>query len=147
VPSLAPIRVLLSVAHHLSRPHPPPARTQDFARLADEVPTEAAEWAAKAAEAAARGAVSHYETLGVARDADAATVKKAFHAQCKRWHPDRASAASEDDQRRATTQFKRVNEAYQVRADQLSLNANKHFAAPTRLSQCPVFASWRVPPH
>jgi len=73
-----------------------------------------------------QGAVSHYETLGVAHDADAAAVKKAFRAQCKRWHPDRASAASEDDQRRATTQFKRVNEAYQVRAlSNCVLNAKK----------------------
>lgn len=45
---------LLSVAYELTPPTRTRTNTQDFARLADEVPTEAAEWAAKAAEATAR---------------------------------------------------------------------------------------------
>jgi DnaJ-class molecular chaperone len=58
---------------------------------------------------------ARWVTLDVSRGADGAEVKRAFRLQCKTWHPDRAAARSHDDQRRATTQFKRVNEAYQVR--------------------------------
>eukprot|EP00976_Prorocentrum_cordatum_P021361 436107-Prorocentrum_minimum.AAC.3 len=63
-----------------------------------------------------------FQTLGVAEGADAAEIKRAFREQCKRWHPDRQQHGQKpEDQRRATTQFKRVNEAYQVRISSLNL--------------------------
>jgi DnaJ-domain-containing protein 1 len=86
----------------------------DFAHLSELDPFDAG-WAAKAEEARVAVRNTHYQTLAVPANADLAAIKRAFREQCKRWHPDRQQNASADDQRRATTQFKRINEAYQVR--------------------------------
>lgn len=53
-----------------------------------------------------------YAVLGVARNADADTIKKAFRAAALRFHPDRnpGNKAAED-------QFKAVNRAYEVLSD------------------------------
>jgi len=52
--------------------------------------------------------MNYYDILGVAFDADAGSIKRAFRCKAKRLHPDinRASRANRD--------FQRVNEAYQV---------------------------------
>ncbi len=54
----------------------------------------------------------YYELLGVARDASAEDIKKAYRRQALQYHPDRnpGDAAAE-------TQFKAVTEAYQVLSD------------------------------
>ncbi|MDC7682983.1 molecular chaperone DnaJ [Asticcacaulis sp. BYS171W] len=54
----------------------------------------------------------YYEILGVARDADDATLKSAFRKKAMEHHPDRNQG---DDQ--AETRFKEVNEAYSVLSD------------------------------
>ena len=51
----------------------------------------------------------YYEVLGVARDADDATIKKAYRTLAKKNHPD----ANPDDPA-AEERFKEINEAYQV---------------------------------
>ena len=55
-------------------------------------------------------AVEHdyYELLGVARDADEATIKKAFRAVARELHPDVSDAPDADER------FKEVIEAYEV---------------------------------
>lgn len=53
--------------------------------------------------------VSHYDTLGVLRDADAATIKRAWRSLSSRLHPDRDGG---DAERMAT-----VNRAYEVLGD------------------------------
>ena len=50
----------------------------------------------------------YYDVLGVGRDADGATVKKAFRRLARELHPDVSAAADADEQ------FKEVVEAYEV---------------------------------
>ncbi|MDP2471623.1 MAG: molecular chaperone DnaJ [Candidatus Palauibacterales bacterium] len=53
----------------------------------------------------------YYERLGVARNADADTIKKAYRQLAMQYHPDR------NDSPDAEEQFKRVTEAYEVLRD------------------------------
>lgn len=53
----------------------------------------------------------YYGVLGVERDADADTIKKAFRRKAREWHPDVNSAPEAEDR------FKEVNEAYDVLSD------------------------------
>ena len=50
----------------------------------------------------------YYKTLGVPRDADADTIKKAFRKLARKYHPD----AGGDE-----AKFKEINEAYEVLSD------------------------------
>lgn len=54
----------------------------------------------------------YYRTLGVARDADAAAIKKAFRKLARQYHPDVA-----EDKATAEAKFKEINEAYEVLGD------------------------------
>ncbi len=54
----------------------------------------------------------YYEVLGVAKGADAATIKKGYRQKAKELHPDRNS-----DNPNAEAQFKEANEAYEVLKD------------------------------
>ncbi|MDA3078335.1 molecular chaperone DnaJ [Campylobacter sp. JMF_06 NA1] len=55
----------------------------------------------------------YYDILGVARDADAETIKKAFRKLALQHHPDRNQGNKESEE-----QFKKINEAYQVLGDE-----------------------------
>jgi len=55
----------------------------------------------------------YYECLGVARDADAAKLKKAYRKLAMQYHPDR-----NPDDPEAEKSFKEVNEAYEVLKDE-----------------------------
>ncbi len=57
----------------------------------------------------------YYQVLGVARDASAEDVKKAYRKLALRWHPDRHPEGEE--RQRAEETFKRVSEAYEVLSD------------------------------
>ena len=48
----------------------------------------------------------YYEILGVARDADAETIKKAFRKLALQFHPDRNQGDKESEEK-----FKKINEA------------------------------------
>lgn len=54
----------------------------------------------------------YYKTLGVPRDADEDTLKKAFRKLARQYHPDTAT-----DKKRAEEKFKELNEAYEVLSD------------------------------
>src|SRR5438477_11004846 len=54
----------------------------------------------------------YYETLGVARTAGEAEIKKAFRKLAREFHPDVAK-----DKKRAEEKFKEINEAYEVLGD------------------------------
>ena len=54
----------------------------------------------------------YYETLGVARTAGEADIKKAFRKLAREFHPDVAK-----DKKRAEEKFKEINEAYEVLSD------------------------------
>jgi curved DNA-binding protein len=54
----------------------------------------------------------YYETLGVARTASDADIKKAFRKLAREFHPDVAK-----DKKRAEEKFKEINEAYEVLSD------------------------------
>lgn len=56
----------------------------------------------------------YYETLGVARDADAEAVKKAYRRLALKHHPDRAP---EGEREAAEARFKEISEAYEVLSD------------------------------
>jgi len=55
----------------------------------------------------------YYETLGLARDADEAEIKRAYRQKAKELHPDR----NPEDRSRAEQEFKRIAEAYEVLSD------------------------------
>ncbi|KAK3266934.1 hypothetical protein CYMTET_24476, partial [Cymbomonas tetramitiformis] len=88
----------------------------DFMRLAEIEPNDPL-WYSRAAQAQREGQSSHYELLDIDTGASPDEIKKAFREQCKKWHPDRQKNAAPDDQHRATTHFKRINEAYQTLGD------------------------------
>ena len=54
----------------------------------------------------------YYEVLGVSKDADDASIKKAYRALAKKYHPD-----MNPDNKEAEAKFKEVNEAYDVLSD------------------------------
>ena len=51
----------------------------------------------------------YYDVLGVSRDADASTIKKAYRKLAKKYHPDTNQGNAQAEQ-----MFKEVNEAYDV---------------------------------
>ena len=51
---------------------------------------------------------NHYETLGVARNADARTIKKAFRQMSLKYHPDKNIGTD------TTTKFVKISEAHEV---------------------------------
>ncbi|RMG20795.1 MAG: molecular chaperone DnaJ [Methanobacteriota archaeon] len=55
----------------------------------------------------------YYKILGVSRDADQATIKKAYRKKAMEYHPDRYKGSKEE----AEEKFKQLNEAYTVLSD------------------------------
>jgi molecular chaperone DnaJ len=54
----------------------------------------------------------YYKTLGVAKDADAATIKKSFRKLAMQYHPDRNKGDKGSEKK-----FKEINEAYEILKD------------------------------
>ena len=57
-------------------------------------------------------AKDYYEVLGVPRDADESTIKKAYRKLAMKYHPDR-----NPDNKDAEAKFKEIGEAYEVLSD------------------------------
>lgn len=57
----------------------------------------------------------YYEVLGVSKDADEQTIKKAYRKLAMKFHPD--SHQGEEEKKKAEEKFKEVSEAYEVLAD------------------------------
>ena len=58
----------------------------------------------------------YYEVLGVSKDADSDTIKKAYRSLAKKYHPDINKSADAPDK------FKEVQEAYEVLSDETKKN-------------------------
>lgn len=58
---------------------------------------------------------SHYDVLGISRDADAAMVRTAWKLHVQAWHPDRFTGEMREE---AERQASRINEAYTTLRDQ-----------------------------
>jgi len=56
----------------------------------------------------------YYQTLGVAKDASAEAIKKAFRELARRYHPDKVQGSGKAE---AEAKFKDINEAYEVLGD------------------------------
>ncbi|MBI5506249.1 MAG: J domain-containing protein [Deltaproteobacteria bacterium] len=74
----------------------------------------------------------YYSVLGVARDASADDVKKAYRKLALKWHPDRHTADKRDE---AERQFKRIAEAYEVISDPEKRSRYDRFGADWRQGQ------------
>jgi molecular chaperone DnaJ len=57
--------------------------------------------------------IDYYEVLGVDRNADQETIKKAYRRQALKFHPDR----NKGNEKESTEKFKQVHEAYAVLSD------------------------------
>lgn len=57
----------------------------------------------------------YYQVLGVAREATAQDIKKAYRRLALKWHPDQTKDG--DDVAAAEAQFRRISEAYEVLSD------------------------------
>eukprot|EP00966_Prymnesium_polylepis_P317513 7335726-Prymnesium_polylepis.1 len=55
--------------------------------------------------------MSHYDTLGVARDASAADIKRAYRKAALQWHPDKNTSPEAEEQ------FVKIAQAYEVLGD------------------------------
>merc|ERR1711991_49613 len=60
----------------------------------------------------------HYKTLGVSRKAKQREIKKAYRDLALRWHPDKHADDSEQEKERATIEFQKIAEAYEVLSDE-----------------------------
>ena len=58
---------------------------------------------------------SHYETLGVARDASLADIRKAYRVLALRWHPDKNPGCDRDE---VSRKFVEIGAAYEVLSDE-----------------------------
>mmetsp|Transcript_20458 Transcript_20458/g.37142 ORF Transcript_20458/g.37142 Transcript_20458/m.37142 type:complete len:367 (+) Transcript_20458:130-1230(+) len=59
----------------------------------------------------------YYHVLGVPRDADEVTLKKAYRKGAVKWHPDKWSSKSDEEKKQAEEKFKEISEAYEVLTD------------------------------
>ena len=106
---------------------------RDFQALLDADPSDH-QWSRRLADAQAMRDMTHYQVLSVPHDCDAAVMKKAYRTQCLRWHPDKHTACDEDQQR-ANTAFRRINEAYDVLSDSYKRMVYDMEKRPVLLSQ------------
>jgi hypothetical protein len=60
---------------------------------------------------------THYEVLGVARKADQAEIRRAYHRAARRWHPDRFGDSSVADSAKAETEMRRIISAWEALRD------------------------------
>ena len=62
-------------------------------------------------------ASTHYDTLGLERAATTEQIRRAYHAEARRWHPDRYATAPAAKAAEAEEAMRRVNEAWRILGD------------------------------
>jgi curved DNA-binding protein CbpA len=67
--------------------------------------------------------LDYYTLLGLAPDAPASEIKRAFRRFARKYHPDRFAGAPADKSLRATQIYRRGSEAYQVLSNPVSRRA------------------------
>ena len=67
----------------------------------------------------------YYHLLGVARDASAEEIKRAFRRLALRYHPDK----NPDNARESEEKFKEINEAYEVLSDEQKRREYDYFTS------------------
>ena len=82
--------------------------------------TSTAELRMELAALAARLSGTHYEVLGVPKDAVASVIQNAFFGLAKKWHPDRLRPEVADLKDQASRVFARISEASQTLSDPTS---------------------------
>lgn len=105
-----------TAAYH---PSEAPARSfpsRSFTPSAMESP-EVRQFKAELRERAGRADETHYDVLGVPRDASVTAIQAAYLALAKKWHPDRLGSEYQDVRELATRVFARVSEAHQLLTD------------------------------
>lgn len=60
---------------------------------------------------------THYNVLNVPPVADHERIRRAYHTEARRWHPDRVSKLSASDAAKADDAMREVNEAWRVLRD------------------------------
>lgn len=71
-----------------------------------------------AKSAVPRGPVpAAYRALGVSRDADARSIRRAYRRAAAKWHPDKWTMRSEAERETAAAAFRRVAGAYEALGD------------------------------
>ncbi len=63
------------------------------------------------------GVVNHYEILGVAPTSTVDEIRRAYHDEARRWHPDGFAGRSTSDLAEAEEAMRAVNEAWRVLGD------------------------------
>jgi tetratricopeptide (TPR) repeat protein len=71
---------------------------RDFGGLLDSDASDR-QWARRLQDARGMREMSHYGVLGVKRDAEGGTLKRAYRSLCLRWHPDKHASTAEDAMR------------------------------------------------
>ncbi|MGI9594824.1 MAG: J domain-containing protein [Acidimicrobiales bacterium] len=66
---------------------------------------------------------THYEILGVTRQADHDQIRRAYLSAARRWHPDRHNGKPTDEAEKAERAMRRVNQAWSVLGDKVSREA------------------------
>ncbi len=74
---------------------------------------------------------NHYEVLGVPAGSSHEEIRRAYHDQARRWHPDRFQEKSATEAAKAETSMRSVNEAWRVLGDdQRRSTYNRSLAGP-----------------
>ncbi|MEZ5378111.1 MAG: J domain-containing protein [Acidimicrobiales bacterium] len=76
---------------------------------------------------------NHYEVLGVPASSSHEEIRRAYHEQARRWHPDRFQEMPAAEAERAELSMRDVNEAWRVLGDQQRRTTYDHsLAGPVR---------------
>ncbi|KAJ1637731.1 DnaJ domain-containing protein, partial [Pavlovales sp. CCMP2436] len=67
--------------------------------------------------------VLELDVASLAPPADEGALRKAYRAQCLRWHPDKHTGGSAEDSARAHHMFRRLSEAFELLSDEAKRSA------------------------
>jgi len=100
-----------------SAPPARPSRTSTASRSFSKAPGATDAFRAEVEAYETTPPQNHYEQLGVDKKADSSTIRSAFFALARRWHPDRLPAELEDIRATVTKAFAAMGEAHGTLSD------------------------------